>query len=68
MATSHVSGAIALLLAQNPDLQPDEIKELLQLTATPLKTRKGQRRPAGGAEVNALKLLREGMKRKKSKS
>jgi len=67
MATSHVSGAIALLLAQNPDLQPDEIKALLQQTATPLKSRKGQRRSILGAEVNALKLLKEGMKRKKAR-
>ncbi|MDR9857706.1 S8 family peptidase [Paenibacillus sp. VCA1] len=68
MATSHVSGAIALLLAQNPDLMPDEIKALLQQTATPIKSRKGQRRPVEGLEVNALKLLKEGMKKKKSKS
>lgn len=63
MATSHVSGAIALLLAQNSSLQPAEIKSLLQRTATPLRLRKDQRldrRDSG--EVNALRLLREGMK------
>lgn len=64
MATSHVSGAIALLLAQNPDLQPAEIKALLLQTATPLRTKKGQRRSSEGLEVNALRLLKEGMKRK----
>ncbi|MDR0270203.1 S8 family peptidase [Paenibacillus sp.] len=67
MATSHVSGAIALLLAQNPDLQPAEIKALLQQTATPLKNKKGQRRSSEGLEVNALKLLKEGMKKKPPK-
>ncbi|BFH65830.1 MULTISPECIES: S8 family peptidase [Paenibacillus] len=67
MATSHVSGAIALLLAQNPDLQPAEIKALLQQTATPLRNKRGQRRSGDGLEVNALKLLKEGMKRKSSK-
>ncbi|MCJ8015170.1 S8 family peptidase [Paenibacillus sp. KQZ6P-2] len=64
MATSHVSGSIALLLAQNPDLQIDEIKALLLETATPLRSKKGQRRSTEGLEVNALKLLKEGMKRK----
>lgn len=67
MATSHVSGAIALLLAQNPDLQPAEIKALLQQTATPLRNKRGQRRSGDGLEVNALKLLKEGMKRKSSR-
>lgn len=66
MATSHVSGAIALLLAQNPDLQPADIKTLLLQTATPLRSRKGQKRSGEGWEVNALKLLKEGMKRKDS--
>lgn len=62
MATSHVSGAIALLLAQNSSLQPAEIKSLLQRTATPLRLRKDQRLDRDSGEVNALRLLREGMK------
>lgn len=36
MATSHVSGAIALLLAARPNLTPDEIKQRLRRTARPL--------------------------------
>lgn len=66
MATSHVSGSIALLLAQNPDLSPAEIKELLVATATPLRPRKGQSRVVHTGEINAYRLLREGMKRKTS--
>ncbi|MEC0093378.1 S8 family peptidase [Paenibacillus macquariensis] len=62
MATSHVSGAIALLLAQNSSLQPAEIKTLLQRTSTPLRLRKDQRLERDSGEVNALQLLREGMK------
>lgn len=62
MATSHVSGAIALLLAQNSNLKPLDIKLLLQRTASPLRLRKGQRLDRNGGEVNALRLLREGMK------
>jgi len=62
MATSHVSGAIALLLAQNSSLQPAEIKSLLQRTSTPLRLRKDQRLDRDSGEVNALQLLREGMK------
>lgn len=62
MATSHVSGAIALLLAQNSRLQPAEIKSLLQRTATPLRLRKDQRLDRDSGEVNAFRLLREGMK------
>lgn len=68
MATSHVSGAIALLLAQNPDLSPADIKALLVQTATPLRYKKGQTRVTTGGEVNALRLLREGMKKKLNQS
>ncbi|MFH0070877.1 S8 family peptidase [Peribacillus sp. NPDC056705] len=60
MATSHVSGAIALLLAQKPDLKLASIKTLLRRTSSPLKLKKGYSTMDG--EVNALKFLREGMK------
>ncbi|HEY2493645.1 MAG TPA: S8 family peptidase [Paenibacillus sp.] len=62
MATSHVSGAIALLLSQNRNLHPSELKALLRRTATPLRVRKGQRLDRDCGEVNALRLLKEGMK------
>lgn len=61
MATSHVSGAIALLLVQKPDLKKTAtIKALLRRTSSPLKLKKGY--SVSDGEVNALKFLREGMK------
>lgn len=36
MATPHVAGAAALLLAENPDLTPSEIKNVTKSTATDL--------------------------------
>ena len=41
MATPHVAGVAALLLAQNPDMSYGEIKERLIQTATPVKSYKG---------------------------
>ncbi|WP_211749637.1 S8 family peptidase [Paenibacillus sp. Marseille-Q4541] len=62
MATSHVSGAIALLMAERPGLTPDEIKNLIKKTATPLRPRKSARGSEQGGELHALRLLQEGMK------
>lgn len=62
MATSHVSGAIALLLAQRPGLSPAEIKRRLRRTARPLPSgaagKSKTSHPPG--EVNASRLLRGG--------
>ncbi|MFC5467354.1 S8 family peptidase [Cohnella suwonensis] len=55
MATSHVTGAIALLLAMKPELKPDQIKALIQSSATPLKNGKALR-TAG--ELNVVRLLK----------
>ncbi|MGZ9586754.1 S8 family peptidase [Paenibacillus marinisediminis] len=60
MATSHVSGTIALLLALKPGLKPNDIKALLKRTATPTTSRTARRsttRPAG--EVDVARLLRD---------
>ncbi|WP_310552079.1 S8 family peptidase [Paenibacillus glufosinatiresistens] len=63
MATSHVTGAAALLLALRPGLSPRELKRLLRRTAQPLRLRAGQRRAAlGGGALDALRLLRAGRK------
>ncbi|AOZ92758.1 S8 family peptidase [Paenibacillus crassostreae] len=62
MATSHVSGAIALLLSQNDRLKPADIKSLIKRTASPLRIRKSQHLDASYGEINALRLLREGIK------
>ena len=61
MATSHVTGAAALLLALRPGLTPRELKLLLRRTASPVRLRKGQRRATlGGGAADALRLLRAG--------
>ncbi|MEO3946100.1 S8 family peptidase [Gorillibacterium sp. CAU 1737] len=51
MATSHVSGVIALLLSARPGLSPNAVRRLLQASATPV-TRGSLRLKAG--QANAL--------------
>lgn len=43
MATSHVSGAIALLLAHKPELTPTEIKAIIKKSIQPLRGSKARR-------------------------
>ncbi len=57
MATSHVSGSIALLLALRPGLTPGEIKRRLRRTARPLSSTVPKAKASAG-EVNAARLLR----------
>lgn len=57
MATSHVSGVIALMLTIRPELTPGDIKSLLQKTSNPvtgLKSRSGIR----AGEADAMRALR----------
>lgn len=57
MATSHVSGVIALMLGVRPGLTPSEIKAVLQKTSNPvggLKTRSNTK----GGEIDAARVLR----------
>ncbi|MBU5356457.1 S8 family peptidase [Paenibacillus barcinonensis] len=62
MATSHVSGAIALLLAKHPGLSPAEIKALVKRATVPLRARKSAtaKSKIRGGEIDALKLMQEG--------
>lgn len=60
MATSHISGAIALLLAMRPRLKPGEIKALLRRTANPIRSRKSRNVQAKvPGEVDVVRLLKE---------
>ncbi|BFH10516.1 S8 family peptidase [Paenibacillus melissococcoides] len=60
MATSHISGAIALLLAMRPRLKPGEIKALLRRTANPVRGRKTRNLQAKApGEVDVMRLLKE---------
>jgi len=54
MATSHVSGAIALLLAHKPKLTTPEIRSLVKRSVQPLKNNKA-RRIIG--ELDVMRLL-----------
>ncbi|MDQ0174021.1 S8 family peptidase [Paenibacillus tundrae] len=62
MATSHVSGAIALLLAKHPGLSPSEIKTLVKRATVPLRARKttAAKTKIRGGEIDALRLMQEG--------
>jgi serine protease AprX len=55
MAAAVVSGAAALLLSQNPLLTPDQVKNLLTSTATPLALTPGVLQGAG--ELNLRSAL-----------
>lgn len=39
MATPHVAGAVALMLDADPTLSPDDVKQIIQQTATPMPGR-----------------------------
>ncbi len=57
MATSHVSGVIALMLTLKPELKPKDIKALLRKASNPvigLRTRE----PNGCGELDAVRVLR----------
>lgn len=54
MATSHVTGAVALLLALRPGLSPGRIKDILRRSARPLGYDKA---PQGAGELDVLRML-----------
>jgi subtilisin family serine protease len=55
MATSHVTGAIALLLALKPGLSPAQIKAIIKNSAKPLKNSKA---PRTAGELNVMRMIR----------
>jgi subtilisin family serine protease len=57
VATAHVSGVAALLLAQKPKLTPEEMRKILVTTAKHLGA-KGAETQFGAGLVDPLKALR----------
>jgi subtilisin len=56
MATSHVTGVIALMLAENPELSPKQIKIMLQRNSSALGLK--NQLPSRPGEVSALRTLK----------
>lgn len=54
MATSHVSGAVALLLSSQPSLSPSDIKAILRRSMIPLR---GAKAPRKAGELDISKML-----------
>ncbi|MDF2814280.1 MAG: peptidase [Paenibacillus sp.] len=57
MATSHVSGVIALMLTLKPDLKPKEIKALLRKSSNPI-TGFRAKEPSSCGEIDAVRALK----------
>lgn len=57
MATSHVTGVIALMLAVKPELNPRQIKSLLQRNASKFSS-KGRLTSSNSGEVSASRTLK----------
>jgi serine protease AprX len=57
MATPHVAGIVALMLEANPRLSPDEVKDILQRTATNMPGR--EEWEVGAGYVNAFAALED---------
>ncbi|MGB9561378.1 MAG: S8 family peptidase, partial [bacterium] len=60
MATPFVSGTVALIIQANPDLSPDSIKTLLELTADDIYVR-GPDTLSGYGRINALRAVETAM-------
>jgi len=56
IATAHVSGVVALMLERDPTLKPDEVRKILESTATDLGP-KGKDSQFGWGLVNPQKAL-----------
>ncbi|QMV45041.1 S8 family peptidase [Cohnella cholangitidis] len=55
MATSHVTGAIALLLSLKPSLTPGQIKTIVKQSAKPLRNNKT---PRIAGELNVVRMIK----------
>lgn len=54
MATSHVSGAVALLMSYKTGLDPAEIKAIVKQSGKPLR---GAKAPRSAGELNVVRML-----------
>lgn len=54
MATSHVTGAVALLLSYRRDLTPEQIKQILKRSVRPLRGAKALRTTAGELRIGLM--------------
>ncbi len=57
MATPHVSGTVALMNEANPNLTPDQAKEILESTATPMPAH--EEFDAGAGYLDSFEAVRE---------
>ncbi|WP_164931553.1 S8 family peptidase [Longirhabdus pacifica] len=65
MATSHVTGIVALLLEKSPQLTPDKIKDILKNTSIPLSESRKTSTPVG--EINAANILKPFIQKRHTK-
>src|SRR5438067_840190 len=64
MATPHVAGVVALMLDADPTLNPDEVKQIIQQTATPMPGRADYE--VGAGYVNAYAAVDKVFNRSKA--
>jgi serine protease AprX len=64
MATPHVAGVVALMLSADPTLMPDEVKQIIQETATPMPGRADYE--VGAGYINAYAAVDKVYNRTKS--
>ena len=62
-AAAVVSGEVALLLQENPELTPDQVKKKLMTTAEPIPTESNQYRGNGVADARSAQLVGDGAAR-----
>ncbi|MEN3015097.1 MAG: S8 family peptidase [bacterium] len=65
MATPIVAGVVALMLQANPDLTPEQVKEIIKQTATPVKD--AGEYSVGAGLINPLEAVKKALELKAKK-